>query len=246
MKRFILFFVLMVVLSLTMSVNGTYAFSQQSAESPEMGTALGAPSLSGKVIETMSSGGYTYVNIEKDGNKTWVAVPNIKVTVGEEIAFQPGMVMANFTSKSLGRTFDKIVFSTGPAGRQGMSSGHGDSGRAPAVAASDAPIKVDKASGPNAYTVSELYEKVDALDKKTVVFKGRVVKFSSKIMDKNWVHIQDGSGDVSKGTNDILVTSQDEVSVGDVVTAKGTLAKDKDFGSGYKYAVIVEETSFSE
>ena len=246
MKRFILFFVLMVVLSLTMSVNGTYAFSQQSAESPEMSTALGASSLSGKVVETMSSGGYTYVNIEKDGNKTWVAVPNIKVTVGEEIAFQPGMVMANFTSKSLGRTFDKIVFSTGPAGRQGMSSGHGDSGRAPAVAASDAPIKVDKASGPNAYTVSELYEKVDALDKKTVVFKGRVVKFSSKIMDKNWVHIQDGSGDVSKGTNDILVTSQDEVSVGDVVTAKGTLAKDKDFGSGYKYAVIVEETSFSE
>ena len=31
--------------------------------------------------------------------------------------------------------------------------------------------------------------------------------------------------------------------VGDVVTAKGTLHKDKDFGAGYKYRAIVEEAT---
>ncbi|MBJ6727328.1 GW dipeptide domain-containing protein [Geomesophilobacter sediminis] len=70
----------------------------------------------GKVVETMNSGGYSYVCVENQGSKTWLAVPAMKVTVGETMAFQPGMTMSNFTSKSLNRTFDKIIFSNGPAG----------------------------------------------------------------------------------------------------------------------------------
>ncbi|HXW68054.1 MAG TPA: hypothetical protein VEJ88_00485 [Dissulfurispiraceae bacterium] len=70
--------------------------------------------LSGKVAETMNSGGYTYVLLEKDGEKTWVAVPQIKVTKGQTISFKPGYEMENFTSKTLKRTFEKIIFSAGP------------------------------------------------------------------------------------------------------------------------------------
>src|SRR6266540_1087362 len=69
--------------------------------------------LTGKVVETMDAGGYTYVLLEKKGDKTWVAVPRMKVTVGEEVSFQPGQEMNNFTSKSLKRTFPKIYFSSG-------------------------------------------------------------------------------------------------------------------------------------
>lgn len=70
--------------------------------------------LSGKVAETMDAGGYTYINLEKNGKQTWAAVPNMKVTVGEEMGLKPGAVMTNFTSKSLKRTFESIVFSDGP------------------------------------------------------------------------------------------------------------------------------------
>ncbi|HEB02379.1 MAG TPA: hypothetical protein ENI12_04020 [Nitrospirae bacterium] len=69
--------------------------------------------LGGKVIETMDSGGYTYVQIEKDGQNVWFAVPATSVKVGEQVAFQPGPVMQNFKSKSLGRTFEVIIFSGG-------------------------------------------------------------------------------------------------------------------------------------
>ncbi len=252
MKKSILFIILIAALSLTMSVNGAYAFGQAgSSGSPKMAAPGGASSLSGKVLETMNSGGYTYVNIEKDGKTSWVAVPSTTVTVGQEIAFQPGMPMTNFTSKSLGRTFNSIIFSGGTAGPQSILSNHSAPSPAPAPAAAAstapaAPIKVDKAAGADAYTVSELYEKIATLSTKTVVFKGQVVKFSPNIMKKNWLHIQDGSGDSSKGTNDMLVTSMDQASIGDVVTVKGTLSKDKDFGSGYKYAVIVEEASITK
>jgi hypothetical protein len=78
---------------------------------PTGGEAKG--DLSGKVVETMDAGGYTYINLEKDGKQTWAAVPTMKVTVGEEMELQPGAVMTNFTSKSLNKTFESVVFSGG-------------------------------------------------------------------------------------------------------------------------------------
>jgi hypothetical protein len=64
-------------------------------------------------------------------------------------------------------------------------------------------------------------------------------------MGKNWVHLRDGSGTAGKD-NDITVTTGDRVAVGDVVTAKGTVRVDKDFGAGYAYPVIVEDAKLSK
>jgi hypothetical protein len=204
--------------------------------------------ISGKAMETMNAGGYTYVRVEKDGKKTWVAVPEMKVTVGSKVSFLPGQVMENFNSKSLNRTFDSIVFSSGLAAGSGKSAAPAIPGGDPShigskanVSKLDKGIKVEKAAGAAAYTVAEVYAKSASLNKKTVTIKGKVVKVSQGIMGRNWVHIQDGSGDQKKGTHNLVVTTQDMASVGDVVTATGTFAKDRDFGSGYLYKAIVEE-----
>lgn len=71
--------------------------------------------ISGKVVETANAGGYTYICLEKDGKKTWAAVPVTQVKVGEELKLLPGGEMNDFTSKSLNKTFDKIIFSGGIA-----------------------------------------------------------------------------------------------------------------------------------
>lgn len=71
-------------------------------------------SLSGKVMETMDSGGYTYVLLDNNGKQTWVAMPKTKVVKGANMSFLPGTEMPNFHSKTLNRTFDKIIFSGGP------------------------------------------------------------------------------------------------------------------------------------
>ena len=71
--------------------------------------------LSGKVADTMDSGGYTYVLLEKDGEKTWAAVPQMQVAKGQTVSLNPGIEMTDFYSKSLKRTFKKIIFSDGPA-----------------------------------------------------------------------------------------------------------------------------------
>lgn len=94
--------------------------------------------LSGKVVETMDAGGYTYLNLEKDGKTAWAAIPATKVSVGQQVEVQPGMPMTNFTSKSLNRTFERIDFSSGlvtegsavatPAGTPPLPAGHPPTG----------------------------------------------------------------------------------------------------------------------
>ncbi len=201
--------------------------------------------ISGKVVETMNSGGYSYICLEKAGVKTWVAVPEMKVAVGQKLSFPAGGEMPNFTSKTLNRTFESIIFTSGPigkpAGKEDKLAGKKSGGSKAAVAVADAKISVTKATGADAYTVGELYAQQGKLNKKKVVVRGKVVKVSAGIMGKNWIHLQDGTGDAAKGNNDLVVTSQDLPEIGDVVTASGILAKDKDFGGGYRYAVIVEE-----
>jgi hypothetical protein len=221
-----------------------YAAPQHKSAAPAPPSVTAEPEgplLSGKVVETMSAGGYTYVCLEKKGKKTWVAVPEMKVTVGKEMSFRPGAPMANFVSKSLNRTFETIIFTSGPAsGADGVPTGASVGSKA-AVAPVDKVAKVEKAAGPNAYTVAEIYAKRTALNKKSVVVKGKVVKVTTGIMGKNWFHIQDGTGDQKKGSHNLVVTSDDLPEKGDVVTVKGTIAKNKDFGAGYKYDVIMED-----
>jgi len=210
-------------------------------------TAADASSLTGKVVETMNSGGYTYVCLEKKGKKTWVAVPEMKVAVGQQLSLQPGQEMVNFTSKSLGKTFDSIIFSGGPTSASQSASSNENVAKKASGSKAESPIakdiKVAKATGPDAYTVGEIFEKRTALHEKTAVVKGKVVKVSPGIMGKNWIHLQDGTGDEATGTNKLVTTSQDLPAVGEIVTMKGTIYKDKDFGSGYKYNVIMEKAS---
>jgi hypothetical protein len=224
------------------------------------GSAPAAPAaaeplpLKGKVLQTMNAGGYSYVYIEQaDGKKQWVAVATVPVKVGAEMNFKPGMEMGRFESKALKRSFDSIIFSEGvlsgaadtpiidPSKGQGTSPGGGSG-----VSKADK-ISVPKAVGENAYTVEDAYKKSAKLNKKKVVIAGQVVKVSTGIMNKNWIHIQDGTGSEKKKTHNLVCTSSEDLAdVGDVVTITGTLVKDRDFGSGYKYNVIIEDSKITK
>lgn len=216
---------------------------------PSVPSASAAPAAShvseevhGKVLQTMTSGGYTYVQIQKDGGEQlWAAMPVMKLTVGQTISFKVGTVMTGFQSKSLNRTFDSIIFTDGPkTAKDGKKTSPGSTG---AHAAPTGKIKVEKASGPDGHTVAELFTKKDALAGKKVTVQGKVVKVSTGIMSTNWIHVQDGTGSKAKKTNNLVVTSSTVPNVGDTVIVRGKLIKNKDFGSGYRYDVFIEKAS---
>ena len=216
-------------------------------------TAPALATITGKVLEKLDGGGYSFFLLEGGGKKTWVAAPPTEGKAGDTLSFQPGFEMKEFKSKSLDRTFESIVFTGGLASAETTADpdqlkkmaheGHKQKD-APPVDKAGKPLDVTvaRAAAPNGYTVAELYAKSAALNGREVAVRGRVVKVSRQIMGKNWVHLQDGSGDAARGTNTIVTTTQDIATVGDVVTATGKLAKDKDFGGGYQYSVIIEET----
>ncbi len=116
MKRTAIVFVMSVLVVLGLiGCNSAKKEAQAPASQaqPAAPMAQAATSLSGKVVETMNSGGYTYVYIENNGQKVWVAAPQANVKVGQQVTCQPGMEMKNFTSKTLNRTFASIYFSGG-------------------------------------------------------------------------------------------------------------------------------------
>ena len=105
---------------------------------------------------------------------------------------------------------------------------------------------VPPAEGENSYTVGQIFANAKKLDGKPVQVRGKVVKINLNIMGKNWIHIQDGTGDPMKNSHDLVVTSSVAPELDQVVLIKGNVAANKDFGYGYKYDALIEEATFAE
>jgi len=188
--------------------------------------------------EVIQTSAYTYVRASEDGNEYWMAINQADVKVGETYYWSGSMEMKNFTSRELKRTFPSILFvenfTDQPITAEAPKMVQRPSGRQPVP--EKAGIVVPKAEG--GITIAELFSNYGEYAGKVVRVRGEVVKFSSEIMNRNWVHIQDGTKENDK--YDLTVTTTDSTTVGAVVLIEGTVAVNKDFGAGYFYEVIVE------
>lgn len=180
---------------------------------------------------------YSYLRLKTKDGEIWAAVSKAPIKVGAKVTIENSTTMTNFESKTLKKTFPKILF--GSLGGTGQALAGAPAAVAKVVDTS--PIKVAKASGANARTVAEVITKATELKDKPVRVSGKVVKYNGGIMGKNWIHLRDGTGQEADGTNDVLVTTAAEAKVGAVVTVTGVVRTNKDFGSGYSYKVLIED-----
>ncbi len=187
------------------------------------------------VIEKIDAAGYTYMQVKEGGNTYWVAVTATPVSIGQNVTFDEQMWMQNFPSKALNRTFEKILFASvtqAPAAHSVM------------VKPQNAPKEIiPKIEG--GYSVEEVFANRTSLKDKEITVRAKVTKTSSQILKRNWVHLEDGTG--GAGSDDLVFTCSEPLAIktGDIVVAKGRVVVDKDFGFGYFYPVIIEESSFS-
>jgi len=208
--------------------------------------SLQSSTFSGKVTETMNTGGYTYVRLESGTNRIWAAAPQTEVKVGDSATIADAMAMANYHSKTLNRDFDVVYFAaklmlngnratTGPRSAE-LPKNH------PPIGGASASSKIDfagikKAKGGK--TIEEIIAEKAKLKGHQVTIRGKVVKYNAMILGKNWVHLRDGTG--GPGSNDLLITTGAAVKIGDTVVATGVVSLNKDFGSNYKYDVMIED-----
>ena len=195
-------------------------------------TGLLATVHSAKVLEAINSGGYTYIKVQEGSEQYWIAMTQREVQKGKNIKYNEQGWMQQFHSKTLNRTFEKILFAS-------------DASTPTTVVkrVSKPDILTSQYQEKGTITIAELFAHRERYVGKKIRVRGLVTKSSVQIMKRNWVHLQDGSS--FKRQNDLVFTTNSPTPTkGSVVVAEGTVVIDKDFGYGYFYPVIVEESSF--
>lgn len=202
----------------------------------------------GKVLEIKSAAPYLYLKVDEGGQKIWIAIANAPVKVGDKIGYDKQTVMTNFKSKTLKQDFDRVYFASDvylPQNNTGSKSmkemlGIGASSKK-LVKVTDT-VSFEKK---DRHTVEEVFIWRKELKDQNIMLEGKVSKISHGIMSLDWIHLGDGTGDEKQGTHDLIFTATDTtIKVGDTVIAKGTVTVDKDFGFGYFYPVIIQNSSF--
>ena len=209
--------------------------------------------LTGKVGETMDAGGYRFINLQDGQHAIWAATEPCHVKVGDRVTMPVGTVMPNFRSASLNRTFDEIHFvdHIDIGGQPGMGAPAADAGTGlpgghPQIGAQSqhtpAPTLAEPIKQPaGAKSIAEIFAQSKTLAGQEITIKGQVTKFNAAIMGRNWVHLRDGTG--TAGSDDLLVTTDAAATVGTIITVRGKLVIDQDFGSGYAYSVMLEKAA---
>lgn len=211
------------------------------------------------VQEVIQTSNYTYIHGKEGDQKVWLAAPLTTPKLGGTYYHEGGMEMRNFKSKELGREFELIYFigklGTSPEDAKNISTtghsqtknphdghnhGHMNSNQQSTGSKQNVEklsVKIEPAEG--GITLSELFANKEKYNGKKIIVKGKVVKFNAAIMNRNWIHIQDGTE--YNNIFDLTVTSNIKCNVGDVITFEGKITLNKDFGYGYKYDVLLEE-----
>lgn len=256
----LIFATLVAILALA-QVGCSKSAEETAAANPALDTPVPPGMVRGTVVETINSGGYTYVLLDTGSGQNWMAGTETFVEVGHIVETSQGMPMQQFTSKTLNRTFDVLYFVDGfrnlsvpamPTGHESgglpsdhpsvpMPEGHPETGGVADTAVVDAPLEAVEAGKDIAW----VYANKDTLAGQQISLRGKVVKYNEGILGWNFLHIQDGSGDAADGSNDMIVTTKAQSAVGQTIVLNGTVLLDKDFGAGYSYPVLIEDAKLT-
>lgn len=191
----------------------------------------------GRVVATMNSGGYTYVQLNTGSKKLWAAGPITQVKQGDAVRVSTTMPMRHFHSTTLKRDFvlvyftNKIVVAPGSHASTTATMtrlGQAESAEKPSALAGLKPAKHGK-------SIAEIFRERKQLAGKQVRVRGKVVQYVGNIYGKNWLHIRDSSSQRS-----LLVVTKDKTQA-DVVLVKGTVVLEKDNGIGHVYKVMLDD-----
>ncbi len=237
-KTFGLFIVLAFALFACNSTT-TEAYQEQAPksathETPEMHKAV--------VEEVMQTSVYTYLLMNENGSKAWIAIPKKEVNPGETYYYKEGVEMPNFKSKELDRTFDKVSLVEGISAGPTQTKSPGTMQQQQQPAGKQTPARgvvAEITHAEDEVSLARIFADPGAYANKTVKVRGTVVKVNEHIMGKNWIHIQDGTE--HDGQFDLTITTLETVKPGNVVTVEGNIILNKDFGYGYNYDIIMED-----
>ena len=193
------------------------------------------------VNEILQASRYVYLNVSEGNSKFWIATRKQEIEKGGTYFYKGGLLKTDFESKEYNKVFDTIYLISSLVTRDhskqvgGLNTGVQKS--APIVDKEDIPTHTDKVvEHKGSLKIADLVKDPKKYEGSTIQLSGKCVKVNPNIMDRNWLHLQDGS----KDDYDLVVTSNTFVPEGSDITIRGLVVLNKDFGAGYSYELIVE------
>ncbi len=221
---------LVMMISVLVSCQSESTENSYKAENPNLRKVV--------VKEVIQTPDYTYMRLRENKDEYWAAVDrNDNIKKNGTYYFDKWMEMEDFKSEALDRTFESIFFIDRFSDKPFPSPKKVKKEKTGSAHINKMAVEyVEPAKG--GITLAELLADPGIYKGKTVIVRGQVVKYTPAVLNMNWVHIQDGTQ--ADGKFDLAVTTHDTCKIGDVVTFKGKIILNKDFGYGYSYDVLLE------
>ena len=230
----------------------------QSVEAPpeQLVEAQASQAQIGTVLETIDVESYTYIRLYTKDGEIWLASNPVSVSEGDVVGFAESMLMENFHSKALDRTFERVLFVSNlemiggaketPV-KQAASppTGNPHDSMTTQVKPQSQPAGLETAEVQpleGGVTIATIFADRENLEGQDVRLRAKVIKFSPNVLGKNWVTLLDGTG--TPPDNTLVVTSSETVDIGEEVIVGGRVKNNVDIGAGYSYKVLLEEASF--
>jgi hypothetical protein len=183
------------------------------------------------VLESLPTVRYVYLRVREADDEYWIATGKTEVKPGGQYFFRDGLLKVNFESKEHNRIFDRIYLVSAL-----VESDHGNRAGILNVPVTK-PEKAGATQTNGLVSIAALVANPSQYSGKLIWLNGQCVKVNTNIMGRNWVHLKDGSRD----DFDLVITTYDQISVGQSVIMTGRVTTNKDFGSGYHYDILLED-----
>ena len=193
-----------------------------------------------KVNEILPTEKYVYLNVNESSDNYWVAVRSMDVKIGETYYFKDGLLKTNYESKEHQKVFERVylVSNLVAAKNHGNQTSITQNTEVKNNTKQDIEMHTENVKHQEGITkISELVANPKSFEGKIIKISGTCTKVNPNIMNRNWIHVKDGSQD----DYDLVITSDTFIPEGKSFTMKAKVVLNKDFGAGYIYDLILEQ-----
>jgi len=195
-----------------------------------------------KILEIIPASNYVYLKVKEDKDQFWIATKKREINLDSTYFYREALLKTDFKSKIHNRVFDTIYLVNKLVTQMhGAKHTSGTTDNIQISKKKKEPVKVttdeDKNINYKIYPeISTFLNDPNKFEGQAVQIKGRCVKVNKNIMNKNWIHLKDGSQD----DFDLIITTNMSAQEGDIITIQAMVALNKDYGAGYSYDLILE------
>jgi hypothetical protein len=194
------------------------------------------------ILDVIPASNYVYLKVKEDKDQFWIATKKREIDLDSTYFYREALLKTEFESKIHDRVFDSIWFVTKLVTQMhGAKYTTGTRDNIEISKSKKEPVEVPSDENKNVNykiypEISAFLDDPNKFEGQAVQLKGKCVKVNSNIMNKNWIHLKDGSQD----DFDLIITTNMSAQEGDIITIQAMVALNKDYGAGYSYDLILE------